>query len=281
MKNQTLTPYLLPTEDASFLEMYDILSVCQFDNTPLKSHSGKNHHIYLCSSESIKEGNWVFNVRTQKVYCANSGLKEYLNPDLRKILFTTDPRLIADGVLPIDGNTKAMIVGESDSKWWNNSCEVSFLTEFCKRYNNKDKGVDVEKLAEEKYKHLYGSDYVDKIEGFKEGYNQAQQNTGRFSLEDMGKFAEWTQENLYVLDREDDPHKWMLYPSQPAIYKTTKELLNEYIQSLTRQPKEDIVISVEVEEGNDYSTQGITDKWSKNKRIKLNSNGQATLTFKQ
>jgi hypothetical protein len=63
--------------------------------------NGKNQiHIYITNSEEIKEGDWVFNLKSKGVYSIFI-LNEVVNYE-KKIILTTDQELIKDGVQPID-----------------------------------------------------------------------------------------------------------------------------------------------------------------------------------
>lgn len=281
MKNETLTTHLLPTESASelFIDTRDY-QLYAGQNILTPAETWINQCLYLCGAEAIKEGNWAFNTRTQKVYCANANLKEYLNPDLRKILFTTDPKLIADGVGKIDGNTNAEIrspIYPTNEK----PVGVNFLEEFCRRCNKNDKkkswkyvegvgrvyskkdnqkgvGVVTESDFEDILNALHDPQLpLNEKDGAEECFrlakkmvSQALQNTGRFSLEDMKKCFDES--------------------------KQVQVGFNSYIQSLTEeQPKGDIVIECEMEKVKTFPRNPEHPM-----KIKLDNNGQPTLIFK-
>lgn len=65
------------------------------------------HYIYITSSEDIKDGDWVFDNYAkinlvQKVRRCDLDSSHYKNGSWKKIILTTDPKLIADGVQKID-----------------------------------------------------------------------------------------------------------------------------------------------------------------------------------
>ena len=63
----------------------------------------KNHNIYITSDEEIKDGDWVLNISNDKIFKQdNSKPDTYTLSFWRKIILTTDPILIADGVQAID-----------------------------------------------------------------------------------------------------------------------------------------------------------------------------------
>jgi hypothetical protein len=62
----------------------------------------RSQHIYITSSEEIKEGHWFLN----EINETETGIRHYdyktLSPECKKIILTTDQDLIKDGVQPID-----------------------------------------------------------------------------------------------------------------------------------------------------------------------------------
>jgi hypothetical protein len=85
-----------------------------------------NQHIYITSDEEIKEVDWVIECSLNWVFKMHKhGLPNY-NPNKKKIILTTDPDLIKDGVQAI--NDKFL-------EWFvkNSSCE---FVEFKRRYSD-------------------------------------------------------------------------------------------------------------------------------------------------
>jgi len=155
-----LEAVLIPTEDASVLciisnEMYS------FDNSRNKRNGDgiKNHHLYLCSTREIKEGDWFiiqiennFEVHkaigfteTRIKFKSNNQEFTSFKEESKKVEFTSNPKLIADGVPALPEKAlfyyKEKIAGRGDYK------AVNFLSYFCEQYNQKQsanvKGVDV------------------------------------------------------------------------------------------------------------------------------------------
>lgn len=321
-----LTYHLLPTEDASPLGLYsDILY--QLEKVENKNDDVKHQHLHLVSDAPIKEGDWYYYTGLDSFISNTDSVKKGLNTFenlnkeghqwYKKIEFTTDPKLIAEGVLPIDGNTKVRIdltkeafkkypylsgidkyndtydANEYNRNEWIKKNEiVNFLTEFCKRYNqkveweskrvasgnslreilepelekNNQKEVDMEKLLDDlliargehpsRVRHpIYGEER----QLAKDFHNQALQSTGPFSLDGFEKFMNDNYSMFYCSDQ-----------GRFAI-----RILNQFIQSLTPQPKGEMVIEVEMEPDyiNKDPERGVVPK------IKL-TNGQPTLIFK-
>lgn len=262
MKNQILTPILLPTEDASHL-FFLLKDKLEFQEHPLKDLNYGNHHLHLFSELPIKEGNWYINLLDNKIWKAEKG---HVNTDgligsrLKKIEFTTDPKLwdirMIDvisgktentGVPVIDGNTKAI----KPLKHWYSKTEtqVNFLEEYCRCYNQKDnqKGVDVGKLRELMCVYqVYNKDGELKpfleTELGKDMFSEVkalQSNAGGFSLNDMEKsFRAGQKREETDWKNSESEHQQPYSPTFP-----------EFIQSLTKeQPKGDIIIECEMEE---------------------------------
>ena len=130
MKNY-LTAILFPTEDLTqLLMMQSSLVTNDNEYTPhyIKLHKYKSQYIYISSKRKIKDGDWKYCSFTEAVTkydplakIPGTGTCE----DCRKIEFTNDPKLIADGVpeLPKTSNS--------------GGAEVKFLEEFVKRYMKK------------------------------------------------------------------------------------------------------------------------------------------------
>ena len=213
MQNLKLIPVLIPTEDATniYLHISEDRLVC-LPNTSKISGTAKSQHIYLCSTRELKEGEWGIDSDTNTVF----KLGTYKTSRGLKIEFTSDPKLIADGVAALPENSFVAPTSNWDG-------QVSFLEEFVSRYNNRDfkivgagktaqtgaindyvrnldirnvKGVDVERLAKKDYSAgslapIGTRDralFEQKKESFISGYNQAlQSNAGGFSLEDIEK----------------------------------------------------------------------------------------------
>jgi hypothetical protein len=91
--------HLVPTEKPS--RLYNNNGQLHLDNVPTTSNGHTiNQNIYITSDEEIKEGDWVYCRTENRVLVSNVS---YSNLEDRfKIILTTDPDLIADGVQAVD-----------------------------------------------------------------------------------------------------------------------------------------------------------------------------------
>lgn len=112
--------YLLPTKKPSRLHLaYDkdyYLSVEPFIQLDTKNY--KSFNLYITSAEEIKEGDWFYD-QDGEVCKYTSDYK--VNPnswnDNKKIILTTDPDLIKDGVQAIDDEFLKWFVKNQRCEW--------------------------------------------------------------------------------------------------------------------------------------------------------------------
>jgi hypothetical protein len=117
----------------------------------------KGYHIYITSSEEIKEGDWYLNIEEKngiknpfygKLYKANQSIcqvpLDYLVNNLKKIILTTDPTLIVDSVQSISDEFLLWFVK-------NSSCEFVDVEE--RRHFEADKSKRVNPLNGFYYSH--------------------------------------------------------------------------------------------------------------------------------
>lgn len=301
MKNLQLIPILLPAEESRLHKRKDG-SIWISEHIEVNGKYGETQHIYLTSNREIKEGDYFLNGdmickcdlshaseewRT-KEFTNGFSIKtkifySYEAEKCKKIEFTTDPKLIADGVpaLPENGYIKHITPAGTHKR-------INFLEEFCKRYNenkkgvigfealeNKepivkgfktlDKGVDVDKLAKEDAEGRFEDDLTRRVSwkgGFIMGYNQAlQSNTGKFD-----ELLRWIDFQISLFPSED--------------YKGAMEDVKTKIQSLTKeQTKKYILIECEMEEDS-YVSNNSREGTVKYLTIKLNKDGQPIIYFK-
>ena len=93
--------FLLPTEKPSRLSFVGDRSSDVKDKLVIFNTEGEGsttHHIYITSDEEIKEGDWCLDLDTSKVF----KLGNWHTNRAKKIILTTDPDLISDGVQSID-----------------------------------------------------------------------------------------------------------------------------------------------------------------------------------
>ena len=301
MKNITLTPILLPTEDASRLHIEQNGSLEYYGNS-LPSLEANPQHLYLCSTLPIPDVHYTRqypNISTYK-------RKYYLHNDSKvigEILFTTDPKLIADGVPAIDGNTKA------ESVDYLKGYKVNFLEEYCKCYKQNDKISErktIEQCKDEvaikhrfsKWMYLPQAIQLSLIDKACELYAKQKDNQKGVDVEKLAEnvisfniagekkeFISWDickealQSNAGGFSLEQARQIWN-YAGNFFDEKGERMNFDSFIQSLTKeQPKGDIIIECEME----YDS-NLLDVYNQcdglPKRIKLDSKGQPTLIFK-
>ena len=87
----------------------------------------ENRNIYITSDEEIKGKEWFLDLRDNFLFQnqVDESMSKVLFPNCKKIILTTDPTLIADGVQSIDDNFL---------KWFvkNSSCDFVNLDSICK-----------------------------------------------------------------------------------------------------------------------------------------------------
>ena len=98
--------HLIPTEKPSRLyykdDKYKLANSTMAMDWYISSAGYKPTNIYITSDEEIKEGDWCFDIFLDAVFQANWFMGIKTKNTARKIILTTDPNLIADGVQAID-----------------------------------------------------------------------------------------------------------------------------------------------------------------------------------
>jgi hypothetical protein len=128
--------HIIPTNDPSKLIKnnlgYGIVSDAwkQFDIDLIQA---QYQNIYITDNSEII-ASWVLNTHTNKAYYLNGFYG--IQPFVKKIILTTDPDLIQDGVQAID---------DEFLKWFiqNPSCEEVEIKPFCKKLTCKNKECNV------------------------------------------------------------------------------------------------------------------------------------------
>jgi hypothetical protein len=98
--------HILPTTKLSRIHYYNCFDPLGLSKEYLQWKSGR--HIYITSDVEIKEGDYVyFPISNEVLKIGNDPFESSLeivkdNKDCKKIILTTDPKLIADGVQVID-----------------------------------------------------------------------------------------------------------------------------------------------------------------------------------
>lgn len=95
--------HLSPTDKPSRLyKQVNKLKLRFIADSPIDSDISINQHIYITCDEEIKEGDWFFDSIKGVNYGIYKHVKGFINKTSKKIILTTDPQLIADGVQAID-----------------------------------------------------------------------------------------------------------------------------------------------------------------------------------
>jgi hypothetical protein len=83
-------------------------------------------NIYITNDEEIKDGDWHLNIVTNKISKYNIGLLNPNRSSYKKIILTTDPDLIADGVQAIDDEFIEWFVKNPSCEWVEIQCRYNF-----------------------------------------------------------------------------------------------------------------------------------------------------------
>ena len=192
MKN-ILIQHLLPTEDASqlYIDFRNQLNI-RSEKTKVLSTKSINQHIYLIKQLTLDEipkyEGWF--ISYGKLYHTNGKTK---TNNCYAILFTTDPKLIADGVPAIDGNTKALTW--HIPKTTTNFYVVNFLEEYCKRYNQKD---NQKEYSYEEFCELASNSVIEEFQ--KESLNHSEETCEQVYNGDIKYWSKQIRDNQKGVD---------------------------------------------------------------------------------
>ena len=136
--------YILPTDKPS--KLYKIKEKYYLEEYPDKSVNAGNHNIYITSDEEIKEGDWYLYCLIQISKRTRGNLNaEYPHPNYQKIILTTDPDLIADGVQAIEDEFLEWFVKnpscESIKVNLNSFGECHMKGDYCGCYDTADQSL--------------------------------------------------------------------------------------------------------------------------------------------
>jgi hypothetical protein len=237
--------FLIPTENSSRLSIKDGVLILH-----RQQWRKGTQNIYITSDEEIKEGDWFLNdmnilFKAGKNYIENPAKEVYIGH--KKIILTTDPKLIEDGVQAIDDDFLEWFVK-------NTSCEeveVSHLLKsiFDPKTNEKypvvqHRHFDLDKMIceykyeiiipKEEYKQETLEEFAERFYGEEEivndydisGYLQSAFLTG----------AKWQQERSYSEEEKnllEMLHKFGFdytynYKGEKTIYEWIPEWFEEY-----------------------------------------------------
>lgn len=282
MKQLKLIPILLPTEDATkVVKQFDTLYT--INEIPRGASSFEERklvyqHLYLVSAREIKIGDWCINKNGDTLYKVNA--VEALT-NWRRVEFSSDPELIADGVSALPETIDIPFGGKP--------LKINFLEEFCLQYNQKQsasvKGVDAEKLAGELHQwsdpHINGDITRDDCKLLVEWFKiKLQYNAGGFSLEGIKLLEDaryWLSTAVQIFNGSEGLN------TDKKVDKYSKmvecgDKIQDYIQSLT--PKQgEIEMYCEMEEKMLVKDERQHDA-PMVKQIKLSKDGQPIIYFK-
>jgi hypothetical protein len=94
--------HILPTDKPSRLFKDDFGKYFVSINIDQEQNHFKSQNIYITNSEEIKEGDWFYDLDTKYVKIKQSWENSHLDFNGKKIILTTDPDLIKNGVQAID-----------------------------------------------------------------------------------------------------------------------------------------------------------------------------------
>jgi hypothetical protein len=196
-----------------------------------KTYDGYNgaiyQHIYITSDEEIKEGDWIINNANNFISFASEEDKDLNNfENVKKIILTTDPQLIEDGVQSIDDEFLEWFVK-------NPSCEEvkvkrGFADGTDYGYNFLDYKIIIPKEEPKQDRTCTNNcsvvcgecqifepkqhvDYINKnIEAFDEDVKKSKQEPKQETLEEAAeKFTQiWFQNNAFTKELFINGAKW-------------------------------------------------------------------------
>jgi hypothetical protein len=115
--------HVLPTDRPSIIyKQFDELKLRFMISNPNDSDISTNQVIHITSSDEIKEGDWIFNNMVIEGSRLSKALKATANKlstlkEWEKIILTTDPDLIKDGVQAIDDEFLEWFVKNPSCEW--------------------------------------------------------------------------------------------------------------------------------------------------------------------
>jgi hypothetical protein len=140
-------------------------------------------NIYITNDEDLKEGNWV--IKISSLYKGGGNVQKYSFIDsqfediiFKKIILTTDPKLIEDGVQAIDNKFLEWFVK-------NPSCESVDI--------NRDWGYPKIIIPQEESKQETLEEAAERI-----AYDSTEENKGFPQMKAFIKGANWQQERMYT-----------------------------------------------------------------------------------
>lgn len=84
---------MLATEKESRLHYNEQRKIIITTNSDMKHPMDKPQHLYFLTDEEIKEGDWLLDLRTNKIAKNINNSIICFNPSIKKIIATTNPEL--------------------------------------------------------------------------------------------------------------------------------------------------------------------------------------------
>jgi hypothetical protein len=206
--------HLLPTDKASrlWLDSDNKLWIHEIPTTLFMMQN-----IYITSDEKIKDGDWCFNPKTNKsVKVGHHGHYGYSS---KKIILTTDPTLIADGVQSINDEFLEWFVKNPSCEW----VEVGYGWIRLAETDNEGYWVSIpdkqfEMQQEEPKQHLeYINNNIEEFEGKLKEFKQVTS-------------IDWLEKQLDNNDfsnHQMEVNISMSLPKYIEIFKQSKEMYNQ------------------------------------------------------
>jgi len=195
--------HILPTTQPSRLCIDNSCNELNYsEKEGLNSKHITNQHIYITSNKEIKEGDWYLDTFKNEIRKAQLNLS---NDKYKKIILTTDPTLIADGVQSIDDEFLEWFVKNSSCEFVEvNKKLVEFPLTFKMMYKII---IPQETLEEQMYRASFENESPLWHDGFIAGFKYMAERM--YSEEDMRKsfFQGWV-----TRERFDDQIPDIIYP---------------------------------------------------------------------
>jgi hypothetical protein len=234
--------HLIPTTKRSYLAIKDSnnkLELSEKNTFFVNGFGFTPQHIYITNDEEIKEGDWVYCNIDNTIDIANDRTN-YHRYEFQKIILTTDPDLIKNGIQAIDDEFLEWFVK-------NPSCEfVPIITTIVLNETTHKTNIGFESWRKEEPKqikcycgHTITCDCEPLQETIEEAswrFNPLKKLDGEFLRDAFIKGAKWQQKRMYSEEDMINFHKWAYQKNRiEESDKTTKELLKEWFEQFKKK----------------------------------------------
>jgi hypothetical protein len=173
-----------------------------------------NQHIYITSDEEIKQVDWVFDIELDRIKkCQYSGTFR----NWKKIILTTDPDLITEGVQAIDDEFLEWFVK-------NLSCEEVKIEDYGNLYNFRYLVLipqeEPKSIHEQIIEHCGGEEKFKEIAGLKPKQETLEEAAEKYAEEENScytndyygfiKGAKWQAERMYSEEDMKQFAEWLI-----------------------------------------------------------------------